>query len=553
MEEGQDLETSNGTAFEDQVETKARTFASAGASRLHGGANRDARFEDGAVTIPSGDTRAVAHPLPANESSFLPPSVVATTEAQSVTPPLVEEVQAIHISSTILRDEQIQDLEERLAESEKATAALLRAKEADTKRKRRILAVLLCFALMVGGGVSVWHFGVSPEFGDSAPSNSTMAAAPVEAPVAASVVVPVASPIAVPPSAAPSVAPVAAPSGTPMMMTTTTMGDNDHNSTGVDMTNTTTTSTIEYADDSMIRGQQVVLVKSCKFGPHLNSFQWQSNYTRMSLCGQEKETTWPIGVWYKIEILALLRPPGLTIWLDGVPTKLTLWSPGGDECLSLGGEFAYPDRNLTWTPSASSSDVDAGLDAPRPVYLQISPLDAHGQGVFSITINSLDPSCLIQERHQVGDVPVPQLPAISRSSSPAVASSTIAPTTTSPGPTTTSVPRYERPTASPILTDTTMMMGNNEIMTTPLSNQSYTATDGISGKKGSIILVAFVFFLVATLVAVSGLVVCSYRSRWQQQQQQQTTHQRDNDNNQCNDPLERSTAPPLQFFIDVNG
>jgi hypothetical protein len=275
MEEGQDLETSNGTAFEDQVETKARTFASAGASRLHGGANRDARFNGGAVTITSGDTRAVAHPLSVNESSFLPPSVA--TEAQSVTPPLVEEVQAIHISSTILRDEQIQDLEERLAESERATAALLRAKEADTKRKRRILAVLLCFALLVGGGVAIWYFGVSPKFGKSAPSNSTMAAAPVTAPVAAPVTVSVAVPIAVPPSVAPSVAPVAAPSGTPMT-TTTTMSDKDHNATGVNIADTTTTTTtIEYADDSKIRGQQVVLVNSCQFGPHLSAFQWQGH------------------------------------------------------------------------------------------------------------------------------------------------------------------------------------------------------------------------------------------------------------------------------------
>jgi flagellar basal body-associated protein FliL len=543
MEENQDLETSNGTAFEEQAETKARTSASAGASRLLGGANRNAGLDDGAVTITPGDTRAVAHPLSANESSFLPPSVAAA-EAQSVTPPLVEEVQAIHISPTILRDEQIQDLEERLAESEKATAALLRAKEADTKRKRRVLTVFLCFVVLVGGGVSVWYFGVSPEFGKSAPSNSTMAAAPlaatVAAPVAALVAPPIAPPIAAS-SAAPFVTPVAAPSGIPT---------------------TTTTPTNEQADDSMIRGQQVVLVTSCEFGPHFRTFQWQSNYTRMTVCGQEKETKWPNSVWYKIENLIMLRPSGLTIWLDGVPAKLALWfiperdslPPRGDKCLSTGGEFAYPEREFTW-PSSNSSDVDIGLDEPRPVYLQISPLDAHGlPGVFSITIKSRDPSCILETRHHDATVPSPQLLPTSRGSSPAaVASSTIAPTTTSPGPTTTSVPRYERPTASPILTDTTMMMGNNEIMTTPLSNQSYTATDGISGKKGSIILVAFVFFLVATLVAVSGLVVCSYRSRWQQQQQQQTTHQRDNDNNQCNDPLERSTAPPLQFFIDVNG
>jgi hypothetical protein len=109
-------------------------------------------------------------------------------------------------------------------------------------------------------------------------------------------------------------------------------------------------------------------------------------------------------VWYKIEILALLLPPGLTISLDGVPAKLTLWSPGGDECLSLGGEFAYPERDFAWTPRPSS-DVDAGLDAPRPVYLQISPFDAHGLGVFSITINSRDPSCLLELRHE--PVPVP--------------------------------------------------------------------------------------------------------------------------------------------------
>jgi hypothetical protein len=320
-------------------------------------------------------------------------------------------------------------------------------------------------------------------------------------------------------------------------------------------------------DDSMIRGQQVVLVTSCEFGPHFRTFQWQSNYTRMTVCGQEKETKWPNSVWYKIENLIMLRPSGLTIWLDGVPAKLALWfiperdslPPRGDKCLSTGGEFAYPEREFTW-PSSNSSDVDIGLDEPRPVYLQISPLDAHGlPGVFSITIKSRDPSCILETRHHDATVPSPQLLPTSRGSSPAaVASSTIAPTTTSPGITTTNVSGYERPTASPISTTTTnMTMGNNETVTTPPLNQSNVTNNGnpLSRKDGSIILVSFTFFLVATLVASGALWTQRRRhhrrsQRQQQQQQQQKTHERDNDNDPTSYPLERS---PPQSFIVVNG
>jgi hypothetical protein len=210
--QSEDLETGSAspTFEDDQVETTARTSAphsapgAIGATRLIGITNRDAGLDDpgGDVVHRRSDNNAtttaavVVHPLPAVShtvdasllSSFLPPSAVA--EAQSVTPPLVEEVQAIHISSTLLHDEQIVDLQERLAESEQTNAALLLAlaQQAAPKRRRTIqdrsvesepanaamlpasttstsncqcpwrwtlVAVALCLALLGGGGVAL--------------------------------------------------------------------------------------------------------------------------------------------------------------------------------------------------------------------------------------------------------------------------------------------------------------------------------------------------------------------------------------------------------------
>jgi hypothetical protein len=143
-----DLETGNEPTFEDdQVDTAARTAAPAvgATTRLLDGTNRDAAV-------------GLDHPIPAADaaSSFLPPSAVA--EEPSVTP-FVAEVQAIHISSTILRDEQMQELQDRLAETERANAALLLEKQAAQKRRCIILAVVVSLALLGGGGVAGWQLG----------------------------------------------------------------------------------------------------------------------------------------------------------------------------------------------------------------------------------------------------------------------------------------------------------------------------------------------------------------------------------------------------------
>jgi hypothetical protein len=242
---GKDLETGNSgpTIDDDQVETTTRMSAPA-ASRFD--TNRNVGLDDGDDMARSDDAvaaAAVVHPIPTDASSFLPPNTAGDEPSVAL---FVDEVQAIHISSTLMRHEQLQELEDRLAdaeranaelllaneeaekrrriiqdrlaESERANAALLLAKVAAKKRRRRILAVVLSLALLGGGGLAGWQLGSLGNKGANTPMTGLSMAAPVAVSHAAPVATPIASLVAAhsgTPSDIPSDTPSDVPSDTP--------------------------------------------------------------------------------------------------------------------------------------------------------------------------------------------------------------------------------------------------------------------------------------------------------------------------------------------------
>jgi hypothetical protein len=122
----------------------------------------------------------------------------------------------------------------------------------------------------------------------------------------------------------------------------------------------------------------VIEVDTCRF-EELSGFNGgvlRFDYT--NVCGKGWVTR-PNSVWYKIYSPQSVQTG--EVRLGGVPTKVTLLLPENQgECLSVVGDFAYPDQVFQFQARDS-----------RPFYLRVSPLELRALGEFNITITSSDP------------------------------------------------------------------------------------------------------------------------------------------------------------------